>query len=125
MHNANSENRCIRRIRGELMEKIKLWRMDVAAEIVMCVVLALILVTCFTQKKSLSTTKPLTILVFVDLLLMLCQLAGWGMGSFFNLSTLLQNQNIDDIILKNHAGNGVMYHVLIQTSFCEIELLSF
>lgn len=61
------------------MEKIELWRMDVAAEIVMCVVLALMLVTCFTQKKSLSTTKPLTILVFVDLLLMLCQLAGWGM----------------------------------------------
>ena len=53
--------------------------MNIAAELVVCMILLLLLVTCLVQRKRLATTKPLTILISVDLALILCQLASWGM----------------------------------------------
>ena len=62
------------------MERIDLGRMNIAAELVMSTILLLLLVTCLLQKKRLTTAKPLTVLISVDLALMLCQLAGWEMA---------------------------------------------
>ena len=62
------------------MEKIDLYRMNIAAELVVCMILLLLLVTCLIQKKRLATTMPLTLLVFTDLMLILSQLAGWGIS---------------------------------------------
>ena len=54
--------------------------MNIAAELVVCMILLLLLVTCLVQRKRLATTKPLTILISVNLALMLSQVAGWGMA---------------------------------------------
>ena len=62
------------------MERIDLCRMNIAAELVVCMILLLLLVTCLVQRKRLATTKPLTILISVNLALMLSQVAGWGMA---------------------------------------------
>ena len=62
------------------MERIDLCRMNIAAELVVCMILLLLLVTCLVQRKRLATTKPLTILISVNLALMLSQVAGWSMA---------------------------------------------
>ena len=61
------------------MDRINLCRMNITSELVMCMVLLLLLVTCLVQRKWLAMTKPLIILISVDLALMFIQVAGWGM----------------------------------------------
>ena len=61
------------------MERIDLCRMNIAAELVMCAVLLLLLFTCLVQRKRLAMNKPLIFLISIDLALMLIQVAGWGM----------------------------------------------
>ena len=61
------------------MERLGRYQMNIAAELVMGMVLVLLLVTCLIQRKRLRTTRQLSILIFLDLLLLLCQFAEWRM----------------------------------------------
>lgn len=56
---------------------IQTYILNIGCELVMAAVLVFLLVSCLLQRKRMVTIKPLIVLISVNLLLLLCQVAEW------------------------------------------------